>query len=429
MIQARRLILAILLLGSLQCSLWNQLTGAGDDDDSSLVLSLLALALAGGCPPYAWNLPANFPVPTVPADNCMTAAKVELGRHLFYDKRLSQDQSMSCASCHRQEFAFADGKDRPLGITGETHPRNSQHLSNVAYHARLNWANPGVLELESQSVTPLFAQSGASTIVELGLSGEAYLELLRGDDYYAEQFPAVFGGGVDSVNEVSIRKALAAFQRTLISGGSPYDKFLNKQGSLSASALRGAVLFNGETAECFHCHGGFNFTDTSTHSGASAAEVAYHNNGIHSQADYAARLLRERGLIDLTGKSGDEGRHRAPSLRNVGLTFPYMHDGSFDCNPQDGALKLDVGGDCGADPVADMLGHIVDHYANGAALYASGAARAVHPHVDASLIRNFALSAQDRDDLVAFLLSLSDADFINNSAFSNPRPGDARFGP
>ena len=415
---------------SLQCQYLNGLLGLGEEESDDTAVNLLALfALANsGCPPYNWNLPPNFPAPAVPADNCMTPAKVELGRHLFYDKRLSQDESMSCASCHHQERAFADGLDRPQGITAETHPRNAQHLSNVGYHARFNWANSVVRTLETQALTPLFAESGPSTIVELGLSGDAYLAKLRSDPDYVAKFAAAFGEGSNQFNDGNVRKALASFQRTLISGNSAYDQFLNKQASLSADALRGAVFFNSEIAECFHCHGGFNFTDTATHSGTVFEEVSFHNNGIYSAADYAGFALRERGLIDLTGVAAHEGRFRAPSLRNLGVTWPYMHDGSFDCNPQDGAVKTDAGGDCGADPVADMLGHIVDHYANGAQQYASGATRTVHPQVDASLIRPFPMSAQDRSDLIAFLLTLTDYSFLSNPAFSNPRPGDPRFG-
>lgn len=410
--------------------LFNMLQGQDEEDDNSLqVLSLLALGLSGGCPPYNFNLPPNFPAPAVPSDNCMSDAKVDLGRHLFYDKRLSQDETKSCASCHVQSLAFADGIQRPQGITFETHPRNAQHLSNVGYHARFNWANSVVRTLETQALGPLFGESTASTIVELGLSGDAYLERFRADDLYQQKFTAAFGGGSDQFNDGNIRKALASFQRTLISGNSDYDKFLNGQGSISQSALRGAVFFNSEVAECFHCHGGFNFTDTTVHSGTVFDEVSFHNNGIYSQADYAGKPSRERGLVDLTGNPNHEGRFRAPSLRNVGVTFPYMHDGSFDCNPQDGAFLITAGGDCGADPAADMLGHIIDHYALGATQYASGATRTVHPQVDPTFIRTFTLTAQNRADLIAFLLSLTDNEFLNNPAHSNPRPGDARFGP
>ncbi len=422
----RGLVLVAVLTAMSGCSILN----GNDDSDATgaaLLLSVFALTFNTGCPPYAWNLPADFPVPAVPADNCMTDAKVDLGRHLFYDKRLSQDESASCASCHFQEFAFTDQRERPSGITGETHPRNSQHLSNAGYHSRLNWANSVTDTLERQALTPLFAESTDSTIVELGLSGDAYLDKLRNDSLYQGKFAAAFGAG-DTFDDGNIRKALAAFIRTMISGNSSYDQYQNGTATLSASARRGAVFFNSEVAECFHCHGGFNFTDTTTHSGTVFTEFSFHNNGIYSESDYAAKLSRERGLYDLTGDVSDEGRHRAPSLRNIEVTFPYMHDGSFDCNPQDGVFKIDSGGDCGSDPVDDMLGHIIDHYTNGATKYADGSTRAVHPQVDTSLIREFSITSQEKADLIAFLRSLTDYDFLNNSAFSNPREGDANFG-
>lgn len=421
---------AVLVLHTGCLQLFNLLSGSDSEDDDSLVaLSLLALS-GSGCPPYDFNLPPGFAAPAVPADNCMSAAKVDLGRHLFYDQRLSQDESMSCSSCHVQSLAFADGAAKPQGITAEVHPRNAQHLSNVAYHSRFNWANSVVRTLETQALTPLFAESGPSTVVELGLSGDAYLDRLRADPMYVEKFKAAFGPGQSEFNDGRIRQALASFQRTLISGNSDYDKFQNGQGTISQSALRGAVFFNSEVAECFHCHGGFNFADTSVHSQTVFDEIAFHNNGIYTAAEYAARPVRERGLIDLTGNPNHEGRHRAPSLRNIALTFPYMHDGSFDCTPQNGTVETTAGGSCGADPAATMLGHIADHYANGATKRADGSTRTpVHPQVDPTLIRAFTMSAQNRADLVAFLLTLTDNEFITNPAFSNPRPGDPRFGP
>lgn len=430
---ARGLCLSVVLLSTQAgcVQLVNFLQGGDAEDDSMLTLSLFALAFSGGCPPYNFNLPPNFPAPVVPADNCMSDAKVDLGRHLFYDKRLSQDQTKSCASCHVQSLAFADGLAQPQGITFETHPRNAQHLSNVGYHARFNWANSLVRTLETQALGPLFGESGPSTIVELGLSGDEYLDRFRNDDLYQTKFAAAFGDGSDQFNDGTIRQALASFQRTMISGNSDYDKFLNKQATISQSALRGAVFFGSEVAECFHCHGGFNFTDTTVHSGTVFDEASFHNNGIYSQADYAGKPSRERGLIDQTGNPNHEGRFRAPSLRNIGVTFPYMHDGSFDCTPQNGTLEITAGGVCGADPATTMIGHMIDHYANGATRVTGGAAnsRIVHPQVDPTLIRTFTLTAQNKADLTAFLLSLTDNEFLNNPAFSNPRAGDARFGP
>ncbi len=365
-----------------------------------------------GCPGYDWGLPSGVPVPSVSTANCMSAEKVALGRLLFYDRRLSGDESMSCATCHRQAFAFTDRLATPRGITGETHPRNSQQLSNTAYHTKLTWANPTLASLESQAGVPIFSTSGPSTIVELGATDAAF-EKIRADTLYREAFASAFGAGTERVTELNIRRALAAFQRTLLSFGSEFDK--NQRGesnTMSAAAKRGRLLFNGETAECFHCHGGFNFTDTTTHSSTVESEFFFHNNGLYSAAEYAAKPPRERGLVDVTGNQSDEGKFRAPSLRNVGLTFPYMHDGSITC---DGAFAGD------ADACAtNALGKIVTHYMSGGK---------VHPTVDTTLIRPFSLTAAEQTDLVEFLKSLSDTSFISNTKLSNPRPADANFGP
>ncbi len=409
---------------ALSCApLLEQLQGKDESQDQNL---LLALALAGGgCRPDLSALPPGVPAPVQPADNCTTAEKAALGRFLFYDKRLSGNQAKSCASCHVQAFAFTDRVARPRGIahgafpTGELHDRNSQGLANAAYHTKLTWANPALSSLEVQAAVPLFAISGPSTIVELGLSGTEHLERLRADSDYAPRFAAAFGGdGVDSITEVNVRRAIAAFQRTLFSFNSPYDRFTRGQGSLSASALRGADLFFGEKAECFHCHGGFNFTDTTTHSGLVSGEFLFHNNGTYLAADYAALNPSQRGLYDVTGDVNDEGKFRAPSLRNIGLTFPYMHDGSIAC---DGAFAGD------ADACArNALGKVVDQYANGGK---RDGFNQPHPTVDQTLIRPFALSGQERTDLIEFLMNLNDSTFISNPAFANPAPGDARFGP
>lgn len=424
------LLLAVALAPGFACS---ALIGGEDDGtDAALLLAALAASGAQGCPPYDWGLPDNVPAPSVPAENCMTEAKVELGRRLFYDRRLSRDESMSCASCHVQANGFTVPVAQPAGATGEIHPRNSQHLANSAYHARFNWANNRVRSLETQSLTPLFAESGPSTIVELGLQGDAYLEKLKNDATYQQQFPAVFGGGVEaSVSEENVRFALAAFQRSILSFDSTFDRFQRGEASdLSSSALRGAVLFNSERAECFHCHGGFNFADSVFHNQSVFDEVFYHNNGIYSEADYAAMPLHKRGLVELSGDANDEGRFRAPSLRNVSFTFPYMHDGSFDCDPSTTALEVSDGdAACGGDAVGTMLGRVIDHYKDGAEKRSDGSSRTVHPTVDRTLIRPFSLTSQERTDMIEFLKSLGDQGLLVDPRFSNPAPDNPLFGP
>lgn len=402
------ILLFYIVLNFSNCYITNQLGLTKEKSDNNDLLILAALA--GLNSDYVWDLPPGFPVPRVPAENPMSQSKVNLGRHLFYERKLSQDESKACASCHFQNLAFSDGRSVPAGITGQVHPRNSQHLSNVAYNTRLTWNNPNMINLEVQSRVPLFGTSP----IELGLSGEAYLGKLKSDPSYVDLFNQAFGGGEASINEQSVRFALASFQRTMISGYSPFDDYQNgNRSAISASAARGSNFFNGEIAECFHCHGGFNFTDTSLHSGQSNAEVFYHNNGTHTVAYYnGLGDIHKEGLKEVTGISSDQGKFRAPSLRNVGLTFPYMHDGSIMCD--DGNNPKITSGKTNEDCARDALGKVIDQYTN-------GGVAPVHTSVDTSLIRSFAIQPQEKQDLINFLLSLTDQRFINDSRFSNPR--------
>src|SRR5262245_40386529 len=188
---------------------------------------------------YSFDLPKNFPRPRVPADNPMSAAKVELGRHLFYDKRLSENGTQSCATCHEQARAFTDGKGRAVGSTGEVHPRGAMSLVNVAYASSLTWGNPSVTRLEDQALVPMFSDHP----VELGLRrpGTALLGALGGVDRYRQLFPASFPGEPDPITVANVVRALAAFERTIISGSSPYDRyhFDRDDAAISPSARRG----------------------------------------------------------------------------------------------------------------------------------------------------------------------------------------------
>ncbi|HNI96370.1 MAG TPA: di-heme enzyme [Leptospiraceae bacterium] len=354
---------------------------------------------------YNWNLPAGFPVPSVPAENPMTDAKVKLGRFLFYEKKLSGNETQSCGSCHLQSIAFADGKPVGVGSTGQSHTRNAQHLSNAAYHTRITWSNNTLKTLEAQARVPMFGISP----VELGLSGDAYLTKLKSDSRYKELFAAAFGAGDDAYSEQNVRFSIASFIRSMISGNSAYDKYAyqKKTDALTASQIRGLNIFFGETAECFHCHGGFNFTDTSTHSTASVAEFAYHDNGNRSLTEYNSFPDNKKGLYEITLNTTDIGRFRAPSLRNVALTYPYFHDGSVDCSAGNKGTVGVYSDDC----ATEALGKIVDHYMSGGKSPSNK---------DGTLIRPFSLSTQEKTDLINFLKSLTDDDFIKNKNLSDP---------
>lgn len=355
---------------------------------------------APGVTGFQWNLPPGFPQPRVPADNPMSVEKVELGRRLFYDARMSVTGTFSCASCHEQRRAFADSNVTGIGATGMAHPRNSMGLTNAGYASVLTWANPNEQALEHQALTPMFGESP----VELGLSGQeaALFERLAADTIYQRLFPAAFGDTA-SISIAAITRALGAFQRTLISGDSPYDRFA-RQGqplAISSSAKRGSELFFSERLECFHCHGGFNFTGSTDYEGKSFAEKEFHNNGLYNIDGLGGYPAPNVGLIEFTGLPQDMGRFKAPSLRNVALTAPYMHDGSI-----------------------ATLDEVLDHYMAGGRTISSGPYAGVgsaNPYKSGFLV-GFDLSPSERADMLAFLRSLTDSTFISKPAFSNPWP-------
>ncbi len=352
----------------------------------------------GGGSAWQWLLPTGFPAPRVPEDNAMSVARVELGRFLFYERRLSGNASQSCADCHHQDKAFTDGRAVAIGSTGEAHPRNSQGLANVAYNATLTWANPSLVTLERQMETPLFGENP----VEMGINDHNKAEVLArfaGDPDYARRFAEAFPGESTPVSWGNVVKAIASFQRTLLSGNSRYDRYLRGQIVLSASEERGRQLFFGEKAECFHCHGSFNFNDQIVHAGSRVVETPFHNTGLYNIDGNGGFPEPNRGVIELTGRADDMGKFRAPSLRNVELTAPYMHDG--------GIATLD---------------EVLDFYAAGGRVIASG------PHAGdgrlnpykSDLISLIQLDAGERADLVAFLKTLTDHEFIQDARFSNP---------
>ncbi|MBL0955064.1 MAG: di-heme enzyme [Leptospira sp.] len=396
-----RIYLFLLIILQFNCSfLFDGLNLQKEDNNKNLLLLLFAIPTG-----YNWNLPPGFPTPVVPSINPMSEAKVELGRFLFYDRALSRDQSMSCSSCHIQEFAFADAKVFPSGITGEIHPRNSQHLSNVAYHTRLTWNNPLMTNLEIQSRVPMF---GASP-VELGLQNNDFVNRLNANPIYPPMFQRAFGD--PTANEQNVRFALASFQRTMISGNSRFDQynFRNNRSALNASEVLGMNLFNGEKAECFHCHGGFNFTDTAFHGNSGSQEFFYHSNGIHSDAYYAPLSNDKKGLFDVTGISSDIGKFRAPSLRNIGVTYPYMHDGSFMCDDAENP-KITLG-KTKRDCAKNALTKVILHYESGGQTTLAK---------DTTLIRPFSLTVTERENMVNFLLALTDDEFLSNPKFASP---------
>jgi cytochrome c peroxidase len=370
--------------------------------------TLASLVVLAGCaeelpPPeggeqYAFALPAHFPAPVVPPSNPMTPEKVELGRHLFFDERLSGNGTQSCASCHDPALAFSDGLDVSVGSTGQHHSRNAMALVNQAYNSAYTWANPSLATLEQQILVPIFGEFP----VELGVTGHeaAVLARFRDDPAAAARFAAAFPDRADPVSFEAIVDALACFVRSLVSADAPYDRYLaGDRGALSASAIRGMELFFSERLECHHCHGGFNFAFSTTHADSAFTELSYHNTGLYDVDGAGAYPTSNEGLFEVTGNPRVRGRFRAPTLRNVAASAPYMHDGSI--------LTLE---------------EVVRTYESGGRLVEDGpwAGDGRGNPNKSGFVRGFIISDAERADLLAFLESLTDASFLANPAFQDP---------
>jgi len=347
--------------------------------------------------PFVWELPLGFPIPPIPAENPMSEAKVTLGRRLFYDTRLSQSGRDSCASCHRQELAFTDGRPRAIGATGEEHRRGAPSLANIAYRASLGWGDPELHPLEAQVEIPMFNTEP----VELGVDAERAVALFRDDPLYAILFAAAFPGEREPFSIEHAARAIACFERTLLSGNSPYDRllFLDERDAFPSQAWRGMRLFFSEALRCADCHSGLLFAGAVASAERRRPVPEFHNIGLYALDARGSYPARDPGLVAHTGRAEDQGRFRTPSLRNVALTAPYMHDGSV-----------------------PTLEAVIDLYAAGGRTIAAGPYRGdgrANPHKSAELT-GFAISAEQKRDLLAFLATLTDAGFVNDPRFSDP---------
>lgn len=337
------------------------------------ITAVLAAACAAPPPPsdYAWALPPRFQPPPVPADNPMSAAKVELGRRLFYDVRLAANGTQACASCHAQARAFTDGRATSVGSTGEVGRRNAQPLANVGYLASLTWANPSMRALEAQAHVPMFGVAP----VELGVAGDggALLARLADEPLYPALFAEAFPDDPAPLSIANLTRAIASFERTIVSGRARVDS-----GELTDAERRGQALFASARLGCNQCHGGFAFTV------ATGDDLRFFNTGLTADDP-------DRGVAAITGDPAQAGWFRPPSLRNVAVTAPYMHDGSV-----------------------ATLEEVVDLYAAG------GRGAGVTNPRKSELITGFAITADERADLVAFLGALTDAALLTDPALADP---------
>jgi cytochrome c peroxidase len=339
----------------------------------------------------------------------MTAEKVALGRHLFYDMRLSGNQTMSCASCHEQALAFTDGKEVAVGSTGDVLPRASMTLANVGYQPVLTWADNTETALTEQMHIPLFAVAP----VELGLAGleEELLDRLQADGTYLSLFAEAFPTEADPFTVDNVTRAIAAFQRTLISGNSPADRFRRGDlNALSPSAQIGRDRFFSRAPDavgCVKCHSGHDqvfFTSNFDFEGRSLPHIQFDNTGLYNlnvNGEDGWYPAPNTGLYNVTGNLLDMGRFKVPTLRNIAMTAPYMHDGSI-----------------------ATLDEVIDHYAAGGRTIASGLYSGVgrdNPY-KSLLVTGFTITPEERQGLLDYLQALTDEDFLTDARFSNPWP-------
>jgi cytochrome c peroxidase len=308
---------------------------------------------------YKYNYPANFGNRiTVPADNPTTKQGVYLGRLLFYETRLSATNKISCGSCHEQEKAFTDGKAFSEGINRQPTTRNAMSLVNLLWTRKFFWDGRAA-SLEEQALVPLAHPQ------EMGQSLQESALKLREEVTYPPLFKLVFGD--ETITGQRIAKAISQFERTLISANSPYDRYLQNTYRPTAAELKGMALF---AANCDHCHGGVKtYLDL------------FHNNGLDS-------LSKDEGIAVLTGQADDRGRFKVPTLRNIELTAPYMHDGRFST-------------------LEEVLGHYSGHVQHS-------------PSLSSFLAHEIKLQPQEKQDIISFLKLLTDSAFIHNPQFSNP---------
>lgn len=318
----------------------------------------------------------SFPPPPISSDNPLTIQGVKLGRMLFYEPMLSRDGSQSCASCHRQEHAFTDTAQFSIGVNGLEGKRQAMSVFNMAWNNNEFFWDGRAHLLRDQSLMPIQDE------LEMDETLENVVAKLKSSQMYKDQFIRAFGS--DEITSEKISLAMEQFMNSIVSNKSKWDRFVAKQDTLTASEVRGRILFFTEYneflpeesgADCAHCHATFNFSNN-----------RYMNNGL--DGDNPADNGREK----VTGRAQDIGKFKVTSLRNIELTAPYMHDGRF-----------------------ATLEEVIDHYDHGVVESAT-----LDPTIRPTMATGLRLTEQDKQDLIAFLKTLTDYELINNEEYSNP---------
>ena len=326
--------------------------------------------------PYTLDI-GDFPTPDLPADNPLTVTGVQLGRMLFYEKNLSKDGTQACADCHLQQDAFSDIRRFSIGVEGLKGKRQAMAVMNLAWHNNGLFWDGRSPHVRDQALKPI------QDPLEMNEKLPNVVAKLSADKNYTDQFICAFGD--ETVTPERIALALEQFMLIMVSKDAKYDRYLKGETTLTDAEERGRQIFFEEFdpqgitkgAECFHCHAGHNFTNDE-----------FMNNGLDTDAG-----MTDDGRMMVTGSAADRGKFKVPSLRNIELTPPYMHDGRF-----------------------ATLEEVIDHYDHGAKNSST---------VDFLMQYNLQpgglqLTAQNKSDLIAFLKTLTDTNFLNNSAFSKP---------
>jgi cytochrome c peroxidase len=361
---------------------------------AALIVALLAAMATGGCgkrrpaanPLSDFSAPFVFGRFMVPTNNPLTVEAVELGRRLFYDPRLSANGKVSCSTCHNQRLAFTDGRTTGVGVSGKPLGFNSMSLANLLWGPQHFFWNGRAATLEAQALVPL--QHADEMAQEL----ERLIAQLAADTQYRKLFETAYG----EVSSSAITRALASFERTLISCNSRYDQFLRGELTLNAQEELGRKLFMAHPdvkvslrgANCIDCHSQF------LTGGSSAAYDGFSNNGLDDEEHL------QPGLQAVTGKPAHRGLFKVPSLRNIALTAPYMHDGRF-----------------------KTLEEVLDHYDRG--IKKSSTLSAVILEADNQAVAaagriSLHLTAAEKAAIIAFLNTLTDLDFVTEERFSDP---------
>jgi cytochrome c peroxidase len=326
--------------------------------------------------PYTLKI-GDFPTPDLPGDNKLTVAGVQLGRMLFYEKMLSKDGSQACADCHKQEDAFSDIRRFSIGVEGLPGKRQAMPVMNLAWHQNGLFWDGRAPKVRDQALKPI------QDPLEMNETLPNVVAKLSADKKYTDQFIRAFDDATVTPERIGL--ALEQFMLTMVSKDSKYDRYVRGQTTFTDAEKRGADLFFNEFdpfgsekgAECFHCHAGHNFTNDE-----------FMNNGLDTDVG-----MTDEGRQKVTNDADDHGRFKVPSLRNIALTPPYMHDGRF-----------------------ATLEEVIEHYDHG-----------VQPSATVDILLQYNLqpgglkmTAQDKADLIAFLHTLTDETFLIDPAFQSP---------